>query len=290
MMSVRELLDAGLRPALKGTRLVLGKLVLVRADGEETKHAEAVRELGVPVNFWDRGTERKGNRVYGKDINGNRYMLSHMKNGQRVVTKKGRRFYNEAPVTEWIIHLPIANRRNEKLFDHRWHDMTPEIMENLFETDTEEYKLLTRTMNTTEPERMMTEWQRMFPPGMVLPQDWEYKDRDPGVDVIVDPTKTLTYSLHKTGRGGRTVDTVLDRVVFGEPITPFDLYQRNRLHETSRRRNGECGLDVIVCGRSMTADQAAETLVTVLSGFGSGQFGVDRAGHQRGVSYQEQEC
>ena len=71
-------------------------------------------------------------------------------------------------MTEWIIHLPIANRRNEKLFDHRWHDMTLEIMENLFETHSEEYKLLTRTND--EPERMMTEWQRMFPPGMVLPQ------------------------------------------------------------------------------------------------------------------------
>ena len=77
-------------------------------------------------------------------------MLSHMRNGQRVVTKKGRRFYNEA-ATEWIIHLPIVNRKNEKLFDHRWHDMTPEIMENLFETHSEEYKLLTRTMNTSEP-------------------------------------------------------------------------------------------------------------------------------------------
>ena len=87
MTSVKELLDAGLRPALKGTRLVLGKLVLVRADGQETKHAEAVKEHGIAMNFWDRGTERKGNKVYGKDINGNRYMLSHMRNGQRVVTK-----------------------------------------------------------------------------------------------------------------------------------------------------------------------------------------------------------
>ena len=86
---IQELLDAGLRPALKGNRLVLGKLVLIRADGEETKHAAEVRSRGVDVNFWDRGTERKGNRVYGKDISGNRYMLSHMKNGQRVVTKNG---------------------------------------------------------------------------------------------------------------------------------------------------------------------------------------------------------
>ena len=260
---IQELLDAGLRPALKGNRLVLGKLVLIRADGEETKHAEEVRSRGVDVNFWDRGTERKGNRVYGKDINGNRYMLSHMKNGQRVVTKNGRRFYNEAPTTEWIIHLPIANRRNGKLFDPRWHDMTPEIMENLFDAASAEYELLTRTANADEPERMMKEWQRMFLGGMVLPQEWEYKDRDPGVEIVVDPERALSYNLHKTGRGGKTVDTVLDRVVFGEPVTPFDLYQRNQLHEASRRRNGECGLDVIVCGKhlTLTADMAAEKLV-----------------------------
>ena len=80
-MTVQELLDAGLMPALQGTRLVLGKLVLVRADGEETKYAEEVLSRGVYVNFWERGTERKGNNVYGRDINGNKYMLSHMKLG-----------------------------------------------------------------------------------------------------------------------------------------------------------------------------------------------------------------
>ena len=109
-----ELLGAGLRPVLKGTRLVLGKLVLVKADGEETRYAHEVRNAGVEVNFWERGTERRGDRDYGNDIAGNRYMLSHMKNGERVVTKKGRRFYNEAPTTEWIIHLPIANRRGRR--------------------------------------------------------------------------------------------------------------------------------------------------------------------------------
>ena len=34
--------------------------------------------------------------------------------GGRVVTKKGRKFYNEAPTTEWIIHLPIANRSGRR--------------------------------------------------------------------------------------------------------------------------------------------------------------------------------
>ena len=248
-MNVTELLNAGHRPTLKGTRVVLGKLVLVRADGQDTPHAEAVRQRGIDVQFWDKGTERVGNRVYGYDVAGKRYMLSHMKNGQRVATKRGRLYCESAPTTEWIIHLPIASRRNDKYFDQRYHDMTPETMSNLFAADTKEHELLTRTTGADEPERMMKEWQRLFPPGRVLPEEWEYKDRDPGVEIVVDPERALTYSLLKTGRGGKTVDTVLDRVVFGKPVTPFDLYQRNNLHETSKRRSGECGLDVIVCNQ-----------------------------------------
>ena len=50
-MTVQECLDTGLKPALTSNRLVLGKLVLVRADGEEIKHAEAVRSRGVDVIF-----------------------------------------------------------------------------------------------------------------------------------------------------------------------------------------------------------------------------------------------
>ncbi len=73
--------------------------------------------------------------------------------------------------------------------------------------------------------------------------------------------------------GRRTVDTILDRVVFGEPVLAEDMRNLHRLHESSRRRNNECGLDVIVAsatqrqghthGRQpmMTAEQAAQKLV-----------------------------
>ena len=116
---ITQLLDSGLRPALKGNRLVLGKLVLVRADGEETKYADEARSAGVEVNFWERGTERRGNRVYGKDIAGNRHMLSHTKNGERVVTKKGRRTHNKAPTTACAIPPPLPHPRVKKLIDPR---------------------------------------------------------------------------------------------------------------------------------------------------------------------------
>ena len=47
----QTLLDAGLRPALNGNRLVLGKLVLVRADEDGTKYAEEVISRGGDANF-----------------------------------------------------------------------------------------------------------------------------------------------------------------------------------------------------------------------------------------------
>ena len=68
-------------------------------------------------------------------------------------------------------------------------------------------------------------------------------------------------------------DTLLDRVVFGEPVMAEDMWQLHRLHEVSRRRHGECGLDVIVASAQqrqgqhkkrqpmMTAERAAQTLV-----------------------------
>ena len=88
-------------------------------------------------------------------------MLSDMKNGQRVVTKNGHILYSDAPATERMIHLPISNRRNYKLFDHSWHDMTPDTMDNLFESSSQESDLLVGSAGTGELDRMMQEWQHM---------------------------------------------------------------------------------------------------------------------------------
>ena len=80
------------------------------------------------------------------------------------------------------------------------------------------------------------------------------------------------------GSGELSVDTLLDRVVFGLPVTSHDLWMKCHLHETSRRRNGECGIDVVVASSSwrhqaangsratknmLTAEQAALTLVNL---------------------------
>ena len=59
---------------------------------------------------------------------------------------------------------------------------------------------------------------------MILGSEWEYADQDEGVHTEVDDTE-LKYSAMRTGLrdGSRTVDVLLDRVVFGTPVTSYDL-------------------------------------------------------------------
>ena len=66
----------------------------------------------------------------------------------------------------------------------------------------------------------------------------------------------LNYSAQYSGVSGgqRTVDTFIDQVVFGMPVTAFDLWQKTHLLETSRRRNGECGIDIIVVSATSRGD------------------------------------
>ena len=52
--------------------------------------------------------------------------------GEQVVTKVGRRFYEETPQTEWIIHLPVVNVRNEENFNGRYIDLTPEKLKSIY--------------------------------------------------------------------------------------------------------------------------------------------------------------
>ena len=100
-------------------------------------------------------------------------------------------------------------------------------------------------------------------------------DFGPDVELHVDTNRRPIFdvqSLHVRD-GALTADTLLDRVVFGRPIMAEEMWNLHRIHEVSRRRNGECGLDVIVAsatqrqghnhGRQpmMTAEQAAQSLV-----------------------------
>ena len=134
-------------------------------------------------------------------------------------------------------------------------------------------------------QRLLAEWRTWFMlsyAGGVPPvlQSSEEAD-DANVDTIVDPSRAFTYDAQRTGvtsSGARSVDTVLDQVVFGCPVASHDLWMKSHLHEGSRRRNGQCGIDVIVASSSwrhqhsdgsrstkalFTAEQAAVELVSL---------------------------
>ena len=71
---------------------------------------------------------------------------------------------------------------------------------------------------------MMAKWKKIFPPGWVIPDAWQYDD---DVSVVVDGLP-MTFSAQYTGvtrSGERTIDTFLDQIVFGIPLTGFDLWQ-----------------------------------------------------------------
>ena len=62
--------------------------------------------------------------------------------GEQVVTKLGRKFYEEAPPTEWIIHLPVVEVRSGKKFNERYIDLTPNVLQSIYDPTDPEYALL----------------------------------------------------------------------------------------------------------------------------------------------------
>ena len=107
--------------------------MLVKADGRETPVAQEARRLkpNIDLSFWSGETERQKNRVFAYDREGGKHTIQR-KAGEQVVTKLGRRFYEEAPQTEWIIHLPVAEVRNGKKFNERYIDLTPDILKGMY--------------------------------------------------------------------------------------------------------------------------------------------------------------
>ena len=110
-------MEAGIQPSLKGRRVVLKDVVLVRADGSEAPVAQEARRLkpNIDLSFWSGEAERHENRVFAYDREGQKHTVQRKAN----VAKLGRRFYEEAPPTEWIIHLPVVQARNNKKFNER---------------------------------------------------------------------------------------------------------------------------------------------------------------------------
>ena len=99
--------------------------------------------------------------------------------------------------------------------------------------DLENARRLLRTLDGPEQQAQvnatMAKWAEICPAGMVIPADWEYEDGDPDVHIVVD-TPPLTFSAQYAGvtrSGERTIDTFLDQILFGGPITGFDLGKKS---------------------------------------------------------------
>ena len=59
-----------------------------------------------------------------------------------MATKAGRRFYEEAPQTEWISHLPVVNVRNGQTLNKRYIDLPPEGLKSIYSPEAPGYALL----------------------------------------------------------------------------------------------------------------------------------------------------
>ncbi len=275
---IASALEAGERPTLQGNNLKLGSIVLQSANGTDRP---ALREAEIQMrrrNIDTRGAfdifnsapVRRGRGRYATDANGNERMITRTVNGEQRVTVAGRRYYKQS-YTRWLVHIPtiLVRRSTGATFQRTRHDRTGEELGLSRE--------LRARGSEAEQRRQVKEAVEAYLQGLGgEAAELDFYEGDENVIVRYDSTREITYSMQTQGirDGELTADTILDRVVFGEPIMAEDMWQLGQLHEVSRRRSGECGLDVIVAsatqwtghGRNtrkpmLTVEQAAETLV-----------------------------
>ena len=272
-------LEKGERPTLIGNNLKLGTIVLQRSDGRDVP---ALRELelqmarrDLPVagafNTFQPGTSRRGSNTYATDTAGRERVVARMVRGENRVTKYGRRYFNQ-PYARYIAHIPTYRTRNGVRLGNDSYDVTGEQLGMpAAVTNTREVSLQDQLRQI---EQAVDRW--LAEGGAEATLVWA-GDVTGNVQLHVDTNKRPSFSIQTqyVRDGQLTADTVLDRIVFGEPRFAEDLWQIHRLHEVSRRRSGECGLDVIVCAAQqrrntkegfgrfpmLPADDAAQTLV-----------------------------
>ena len=274
---VAAALNAGERPALVGQNLRLGSVVLQRADGRDTPALREVelqmgrRNLDTAGAFdtFQPGTSRRGRNTYATDAAGQERMIARRVRGENRVTQAGRRFYRQS-YTRYIVHVPtfLVRRSTGQRFRDDRYDVTGEQIG----MDVELNVRGSAQEQLDQLNRVYDAWvaSGAADAALVAPSDY-----GPDVELHVDAARRPTFDVQEAYlRDGRlTADTVLDRIVFGEPVHAEDMWQIHRLHEVSRRRNGECGLDVIVASAMqrrgeqdkrqpmLTAEQAAQALV-----------------------------
>ena len=275
---IANALSNGIRPALQKNNLRLGNIVLQKKDGKDTP---AMREVIMQMNrlslntvgigdTFAPGIVTRGSRTYATDLAGVERMIARRIRGENRVTTAGRRFHTMG-YAQYMLQVPIVYVRENTNATFR-QDYLP-VTDNQLGWDVQ--------LNVRgAPEQAMSQLNRFYDEWvasgtadrlLVAPSDIT------GAKMIVDNTRRPRFDMqHAYVRDGRrTVDTILDRVVFGTPLFPEDMWNLAKLHESSRRRNNECGIDVIVAsafkrsGKShkrqpmMTADEASQALIQV---------------------------
>ena len=272
-------LDAGERPSLQGTNLKLGTVVLQSANGTdrpalaETQIQMRRRNLDTRGAFdvFNSAPVRRGRGRYAADINGVERMITRTVNGEQRVTAAGRRYYNQS-YTRWLVHIPtiLVRKRTGTTFQRTRHDRTGEDLGLSTE-------IQARGSEAEQRRQVQAAVEAYLERAGGENAELDIYEGDEDVAVRYDSSRAIEYSMQTQGLrdGQMTADTILDRVVFGEPIMAEDMWQLGHLHEVSRRRSGECGLDVIVASATqrqgynntrkpiMTAEKAAQALLTI---------------------------
>ena len=218
----------------------LGSVALQYANGkdkpalDEVRTQMASRGLNVSGAFdaFEPELYVRGNRTLARDIAGVEHTIVRKFRGENRVTRTGLRLQQDS-YTRWIGHLPIYIERNGQRFRDDKFDITGEqlgLALNARGSDEQQLATLSRLVDAWVASGAAQQ-------ALVLPSDFGQDAR-----IMVDTTKRPTFDKQDISvRDGKyTINTILDRVVFGEPIFADDLWQKHHLHECSRRRNGEC--------------------------------------------------
>ena len=235
-------LDAGERPSLQGTNLKLGTVVLQSANGTyrpalaETQIQMRRRNLDTRGAFdvFNSAPVRRGRGRYAADINGVERMITRTVNGEQRVTAAGRRYYNQS-YTRWLVHIPtiLVRKRTGTTFQRTRHDRTGEELGLSTE-------IQARGSEAEQRRQVQAAVEAYLERAGGENAELDIYEGDEDVAVRYDSSRAIEYSMQTQGirDGQMTADTILDRVVFGEPIMAEDMWQLGHLHEVSRRRSG----------------------------------------------------
>ena len=275
---IASALQNGSRPALNNNNLRLGTIVLQRADGRDTP---AMREVALQMarrgldtagafDTFAPGISMVGNRTYATDLQGRQRMIARRIKGENRVTLAGRR-YHEQGYARYMLQVPVVYVREST--NARFRPDYYQVTDNQLGWDVQLNVRGAPQEAMSQLTRFYEQWLNSGAAEQTLVPSSEFK----GAKLIVDTSRGPRFDLqHAYVRDGqRTVDTLLDRVVFGTPLFAEDMWNMHKLHETSRRRNNECGIDVIVASAyqrqgqfhkrqpMMTAEEASQKLIEV---------------------------